>query len=396
MKSYLSILECTYCDAKYPHDQLINLCRNPECGKVLFPRYDLDLIKKEINRDVFSKRSPNMWRYKELMPVISESNIVSLGEGFTPLIRASNLGEKLGLKNLLIKDETMNPTGSFKARGLSSAVSKAKELGVKSITIPSAGNAGGAMAAYGALAKLETYVFMPKDTPLANKVETIAYGAKVELVDGYITDAGKFSQELVASKGAFDVSTLKEPYRVEGKKTMGFEIAEQLKWDLPEFIIYPTGGGTGIVGIWKAFHELKKLGWINGPMPKMICVQSEGCSPIVDAFLNGEDFAEPFENAHSIASGMKVPAAIGDYLVIRSLRESGGTGLKVSDQEMVRGVKDLSENEGIFAAPEGGATVAGLLKLIELGQINEKNKVLLLVTGSGFKYLDKLVPFFNN
>ncbi len=396
MKSYLSILECTYCDAKYPHDQLINLCRNSECGKVLFPRYDLDLIKKEINRDVFSKRSPNMWRYKELMPVISESNIVSLGEGFTPLIRASNLGEKLGLKNLLIKDETMNPTGSFKARGLSSAVSKAKELGVKSITIPSAGNAGGAMAAYGALAKLETYVFMPKDTPLANKVETIAYGAKVELVDGYITDAGKFSQELVASKGAFDVSTLKEPYRVEGKKTMGFEIAEQLKWDLPEFIIYPTGGGTGIVGIWKAFHELKKLGWINGPMPKMICVQAEGCSPIVDAFLNGEDFAEPFKNAHSIASGMKVPAAIGDYLVIRSLRESGGTGLKVSDQEMVKGVKDLSENEGIFAAPEGGATVAGLLKLIELGQINEKNKVLLLVTGSGFKYLDKLVPFFNN
>lgn len=396
MKSYLSILECTYCDAKYPHDQLINLCRNPECGKVLFPRYDLDLIKKEINRDVFSKRSPNMWRYKELMPVISESNIVSLGEGFTPLIRASNLGEKLGLNNLLIKDETMNPTGSFKARGLSSAISKAKELGVKSITIPSAGNAGGAMAAYGALAKLETYVFMPKDTPLANKVETIAYGAKVELVDGYITDAGKFSQELVASKGAFDVSTLKEPYRVEGKKTMGFEIAEQLKWDLPEFIIYPTGGGTGIVGIWKAFHELKKLGWINGPMPKMICVQAEGCSPIVDAFLNGEDFAEPFKNAHSIASGMKVPAAIGDYLVIRSLRESGGTGLKVSDQEMVKGVKDLSESEGIFAAPEGGATVAGLLKLIELGQINEKNKVLLLVTGSGFKYLDKLVPFFNN
>lgn len=396
MKSYLSILECTYCDAKYPHDQLINLCRNSECGKVLFPRYDLDLIKKEINRDVFSKRSPNMWRYKELMPVISESNIVSLGEGFTPLIRASNLGEKLGLNNLLIKDETMNPTGSFKARGLSSAISKAKELGVKSITIPSAGNAGGAMAAYGALAKLETYVFMPKDTPLANKVETIAYGAKVELVDGYITDAGKFSQELVASKGAFDVSTLKEPYRVEGKKTMGFEIAEQLKWDLPEFIIYPTGGGTGIVGIWKAFHELKKLGWINGPMPKMICVQAEGCSPIVDAFLNGEDFAEPFKNAHSIASGMKVPAAIGDYLVIRSLRESGGTGLKVSDQEMVKGVKDLSENEGIFAAPEGGATVAGLLKLIELGQINEKNKVLLLVTGSGFKYLDKLVPFFNN
>ena len=327
---------------------------------------------------------------------LSESNIVSLGEGFTPLIRASNLGEKLGLNNLLIKDETMNPTGSFKARGLSSAVSKAKELGVKSITIPSAGNAGGAMAAYGALAKLETYVFMPKDTPLANKVETIAYGAKVELVDGYITDAGKFSQELVATKGAFDLSTLKEPYRVEGKKTMGFEIAEQLKWDLPEFIIYPTGGGTGIVGIWKAFHELKKLGWINGPMPKMICVQAEGCSPIVDAFLNGEDFAEPFKNAHSIASGMKVPAAIGDYLVIKSLRESGGTGLKVSDQEMVRGVKDLSENEGIFAAPEGGATVAGLLKLIELGQINEKNKVLLLVTGSGFKYLDKLVPFFNN
>ena len=396
MKSYLSILECTYCDAKYPHDQLINLCRNPECGKVLFPRYDLDLIKREINRDVFSKRSPNMWRYKELMPVISESNIVSLGEGFTPLISASNLGEKLGLKNLLIKDETMNPTGSFKARGLSSAISKAKELGVKSITIPSAGNAGGAMAAYGALAKLETYVFMPKDTPLANKVETIAYGAKVELVDGYITDAGKFSQELVASKGAFDVSTLKEPYRVEGKKTMGFEIAEQLKWDLPEFIIYPTGGGTGIVGIWKAFHELKKLGWINGPMPKMICVQAQGCSPIVDAFLKGDDFADPFENPSSIASGMRVPAAIGDYLVIRSLRESGGTGLKVSDQEMVRGVKDLSENEGIFAAPEGGATVAGLLKLIELGQINEKDKVLLLVTGSGFKYLDKLVPFFNN
>ncbi|MBM31972.1 MAG: threonine synthase [Chloroflexi bacterium] len=394
MKSYLTILECTYCFAEYPSDELINLCI--KCGKVLFPKYDLNLIKKELNPNVFSNRSSNMWRYRELMPIIKESNIVSLNEGFTPLIKSSNLGDKLGLKNLLIKDETMNPTGSFKARGLSAAISKAKELGAKSITIPSAGNAGGAMAAYGALAKLDTYVFMPKDTPLANVIETKAYGAEVQLIDGYITDAGKFSQNLVSSKGVFDVSTLKEPYRVEGKKTMGFEIAEQLNWTLPEFIIYPTGGGTGIVGIWKALHELKELGWIKDPMPKMICVQAEGCSPIVDAFLKGDDFADPFKNPSSIASGMRVPAAIGDYLVIRSLRESGGTGLKVSDEEMIKGVKYLSENEGIFAAPEGGATIAGLQKLLDRGEINENNKVLLLVTGSGFKYLDKLSPFFED
>lgn len=394
MKSYLTTLECTYCFEEYPVNELINVCL--KCGKVLFPRYDLSLIKKEVDPNVFSNRPSNMWRYRELMPIIEESNIVSLSEGFTPLIKSSNLADKLGLKNLLIKDETMNPTGSFKARGLSSAISKAKELGAKSITIPSAGNAGGAMAAYGALAKLDTYVFMPKDTPLANIIETKAYGANVQLIDGYITDAGKFSQSLVTSKGVFDVSTLKEPYRVEGKKTMGFEIAEQLNWTLPEFIIYPTGGGTGIVGIWKALHELKELGWIKGPMPKMICVQAQGCSPIVDAFLKGDDFADPFENPSSIASGMRVPAAIGDYLVIRSLRESGGTGLKVSDDEMIKGVKCLSENEGIFAAPEGGATIAGLQKLLDRGEINENNKVLLLITGSGFKYLDKLSPFFDD
>ena len=394
MKTYLIGLECTFCGASYSASELINICKKRNCGKVLFPLYDLPSIKNDLSRDIFFNRAPNMWRYRELMPVIEESNIVSLGEGYTPLIRSANLGKKLGLKNLFIKDESVNPTGSFKARGLSSAISKAKELGVKRITIPSAGNAAGAMAAYGAVAKLETYVFMPKDSPLANKIESIAYGANVELVNGYITDAGKSSQELVSSKGAFDLSTLKEPYRVEGKKTMGFEIAEQLGWTLPEFIIYPTGGGTGIVGIWKAFKELKELGWIEGPFPKMICVQSEGCSPIVDAFLKGEEFAIPFKNPESIASGMKVPAAIGDYLVIRSLRNSGGTGIKVSDDEMIRGVKELSLNEGLFAAPEGGATVAGLLKLIDDRVIGEKDKVVLLVTGSGLKYLDKLSPFF--
>ena len=394
MKSYLAGLECTFCGAKYAAEELINVCKENTCGKVLFPIYDLQLIRKEIRRETFANRPPNMWRYRELMPVIEESNIVSLGEGFTPLFRASNLGNKLGLENLFIKDESVNPTGSFKARGLSSAISKAKELGVNRITIPSAGNAGGATAAYGAVAQIETYVFMPKDSPSANKIETIAYGAKVELVDGFITDAGKFSQELVHSKGAFDISTLKEPYRVEGKKTMGFEIAEQLGWTLPEFIIYPTGGGTGIVGIWKAFKELKELGWIEEPLPKMICVQSKGCSPIVDAFLRGEEFAAPFENPETIASGMRVPSAIGDYLVIRSIRQSGGTGITVSDDEMILGVKDLAKNEGVFSAPEGGATLAGLLKLIDAGVIGKKDKVILLITGSGFKYLDKLSPFF--
>ena len=330
-----------------------------------------------------------MWRYKEFMPVRDEKNIVTLGEGFTPILECERLSYELGA-NIILKDEGLNPTSSFKARGLSSAVSKAKELGVSKFSIPSAGNAGGALAAYCARAGLEAYVFMPKDAPLANKTETIFHGANIELIDGYINDAGVRSLELSKKKNLFDVSTLKEPYRVEGKKTMGYEIAEQLNWVLPDNIVYPTGGGTGIIGIWKAFQELKEIGILNSDLPRMICVQAEGCSPVVDAYLDGNRHAELFKSPQTIAAGMRVPIAVGDYLIIDAVKESNGTAIKVSDNNMIEGVNQLSNLEGIFCAPEGGSIVSATKKLISSGFIKSKESVLLLNTGSGFKYLDGL------
>jgi len=388
--SMFSHIECTSCKKFFSKNEILKLCPEPECGKVLFPKYDLDQKKSKECIDDLKNREPNMWRYKEFLPVNYEENIVSLGEGFTPILEAKNLKNELGIKKLLIKDESLNPTASFKARGLSAAVSKAKELGIKKFSIPTAGNAGGALSAYAAKAGLESYVFMPNDAPLANKIEVQYFGAKLELIDGYINDAGKKSIEISSELNLFDVSTLKEPYRVEGKKTMGYEIAEQLNWDLPDNIIYPTGGGTGIIGIWKAFKELSEIGMINSKLPKMICVQADGCSPVVDAYLKGKKNAELFNNPKTIAAGMRVPIAVGDYLIIDSVLESKGTALKINDKEMISGVNKMSSLEGIFCAPEGGSILSATIKLVDSNFIKPNESVLLLNTGSGYKYLEEL------
>ncbi len=388
MKSYLTDLECTFCGSRYPADRPIRTCT--ECGKVLYPRYDLDAARRYFDRASLPGRPPNMWRYFEVMPVIDESNVVTLGEGFTPLLRAERLGREMGAPNILIKDEGVNPTASFKARGLSAAVSKARELGLTKLTMPSAGNAGGALAAYAARAGIEAHVYMPKDVPEANRAEAVTAGAHVTLVDGLISDAGAISRRMAAEHGLFDVSTLQEPYRVEGKKTMGYELAEQLGWTLPDAIVYPTGGGTGIVGFWKAFEEMEQLGWTDGQRPRMYSVQPEGCAPIVRAFHQGKRFAEPWQDAHTLAAGMRVPAAIGDYLMLDALRESGGGAVAVTDEDILQWVPKVSSLEGIFVCPEGAATAAALAKLLQDGTVSPNETVLLLNTGSGLKYLDVL------
>jgi threonine synthase len=390
VRSQITHLECSLSgevgDHNFPHRL------NPTCGKPFLARYDLAKAAETLTKTALVDREPNMWRYREVMPVIDPANIVTLGEGFTPLEQAKRLGKHLGMNSLLIKDEGVNPTGSFKARGLSAAVSKALELNQMKLTMPSAGNAAGAMSAYAAAAGMEAHVYMPKDAPMANQIECVAYGAELNLVDGFITDAGRISGEAAEEHGYFDVSTLKEPYRAEGKKTMGYEIVEQLGFEVPDVVIYPTGGGTGIVGIWKALGEMEQLGWIGSERPRMICVQADGCSPLVDAYNKGEEFAEPFPNPSTLAAGMRVPAAVGDFLVIRAVRESGGTALTVSDDEMVESVREMSSFEGIFPAPEGGATLAALRKLLESGQVEKDERVVLLNTGSALKYLDVLGP----
>ena len=386
--SFLTHLECSYCGITTGAELPQRTC--VDCGKVLFARYDLKAASQVLRKVDLGTRRTDMWRYAEILPILDVQNIVSLGEGFTPMIETPRLASNIGLHELLVKDEGLNPTGSFKARGLCAAVSKAKELGISRVTIPSAGNAAGSLAAYAAAGGLEAHVFMPQDAPSANKQESLAYGAHLSLVDGFITDAGKTSAAAAQSLDLFDVSTLREPYRLEGKKTMGFEIAESLGWTLPDVIIYPTGGGTGIVGMWKAFDEMEQMGWIGTKRPRMVVVQPEGCSPIVNAFENGDEFANPVMDPHTIASGMRVPAAIGDYLILRTVRNSNGTAIRVSDNEMLIGVSDLARLAGIFAAPEGGATVAGLRKLIQSGEIDHGERVLILNTGSALKYLDVL------
>ena len=387
-RSALTHLECTltgeHFDASHPHRT------NPANGKPLFARYDLDKAKVTLTKDSLADRRNDMWRYREVMPVFDDANIIALGEGGTPLLKADRLANATGLNTVYIKDEGVNPTGSFKARGLGAAVSKAKELGQTRLTMPSAGNAAGAMSAYAAAGGMEANVFMPKDAPIANKIECQAYGAKLTLVDGFITDAGQMSQQAAAELGLFDVSTLREPYRAEGKKTMGYEIVEQMGFEVPDVIVYPTGGGTGIVGIWKAMDEMEQLGWIGSERPRMVCVQAEGCAPLVAAYEKGQEFADPFPNPHTLAAGMRVPAAIGDFLVIRAVRESGGTAVTVTDEEMVEGMVEMARQEGVFAAPEGGATLAALRKLIERGLVSRDERVVLLVTGNGHKYLDML------
>ena len=377
-------LECTYCGERYDADQLMTTCQ--KCQRVLYARYDLERARHTLTPDSLSRRRWDMWRYQEVLPVRDPANIVSLGEGMTPLLPAPRAGEAIGVPNLLLKDEGKNPTGSFKARGLGCAVSRAKELGAKAIALPSAGNAGSAAAAYGSAAGLEVHVYMPRDVPETNRVECLQYGANVTLVDGLINDAGARVRELAPQHGWFDVSTLKEPYRQEGKKTMGYEIAEQLGWTLPDVIVYPTGGGTGIVGMWKAFDEMEQLGLIGSERPKMISVQAEGCAPIVRAFEQGERHAELWQNAHTTAAGMRVPVAVGDYLILGAIRESGGTAITVSEEEICEGQLALGRLAGTYAAPEGGATYAALKKLRESSFVADDELVVLFQTGMGIKY----------
>jgi len=382
--SYLTHLECAYCQRKYDADKLWNLC--PECKKPLLARYDLAAVRETVKKEDIALRAPNLWRYAEMLPVKTPRCRLSLGEGWTPFMHARRLGEHLNFANLFIKEEGVNPTTSFKARGLSLAVSRAFELGVTAVSIPSAGNAAGAMSAYAALAGIEAHVFMPKDVPRGFISECKALGANVTLVDGLITDCGKIAAEGVKKFGRFDVSTLKEPYRLEGKKTMGYEVAEQMNWTLPDVVIYPTGGGTGLVGMWKAFDEMEQLGWIGSKRPRMVSVQSEGCAPMVRAFEAGTEFAEYWENAHTLADGLRVPAAVGDFLILQALKESKGTAVSVPDSEMLENANLIGRKQGLFVSPEGGATLAAFRKLKKSGWIAKDETVILFNTGSGHKY----------
>jgi threonine synthase len=379
-------LECALCGTTYEARRLHNLCT--ECGRPLLVRYDLEAAARTLTRESLKGRRADLWRYAEVLPVEREENIVSLGEGWTPLLRAENLGARLGLQHLFIKDESQNPTQSFKARGMTAAVSMAKELGVKKLAVPSAGNAAGALAAYAARAGLEAHIFMPKDTPRANVVECEQTGAHVTLMDGLITDCGAEVGRRKEAEGWFDVSTLKEPYRVEGKKTLGYELAEQSGWELPDVCIYPTGGGTGLVGMWKAFAEMEALGWIGSKRPRMVSVQSQGCAPIIRAFEEGKRFAEEFENAATVASGLRVPKAVGDFLILDALRASRGAAVAVSDEELLAAVGEIGAAEGLFVAPEGAACLPALRKLIERGEVGEDERVVLFNTGAGVKYLE--------
>lgn len=382
--TFLTHLECGLCRKQYPADMLHTVC--PECGRPLIARYDLTRAASRVSRDDITGRVPSLWRYRELLPVESDEYIVSLREGFTPLIHAQRLGQTLGMPRLFIKDEGVNPTGSFKARGLTMAISRAKELGVTEVVVPSAGNAAGAMAAYAARAGMKAHVFMPKDVPLPFRMECAAYGADVTLVDGLITDCGKRAHAGALEHGWFDVSTLKEPYRLEGKKTMGYELAENFGWRVPDVVIYPTGGGTGLIGMWKAFSELESLGWIDGKRPRMISVQAEGCAPIPRAFSAGKEFAASWKGAHTVAAGLRVPQAIGDFLILRALRESNGTAVAVSDEALIAAQYEMTRNEGIFACPEGGAALAALNQLLSQGLIAREETVVLFNTGTGLKY----------
>ena len=382
--SFLTHLECAMCGQELEADRLWNLC--PDCGKPLLARYDLEAARQTLAREDIGKRGADLWRYRELLPIRDPRYAICLGEGFTPLVHADRLGQAVGFHNLLIKDEGLNPTGSFKARGLGVAVSRAYELGVTALSIPSAGNAAGAMSAYAARAGIAAHVFMPRDVPQPFVAECRALGAEITLVDGLITDAGRIAAEGVRQFGRFDVSTLKEPYRLEGKKTLGYEIAEQLDWTLPDVIIYPTGGGTGLIGMWKAFDEMETLGWIGPQRPRMVTVQAAGCAPMVRAFEGGLEFAEPWQDAQTIADGLRVPAAVGDFLILRTLYESSGTAIAIPDEELLDAASLIGRTQGIFVCPEGAAPLTAFLHLRRQGWINDDESVVLFNTGSGLKY----------
>ena len=387
--TYFTHLECSRPCGHGPFNprQRHHLC---SCGAPLLARYDLASLSSW-PRESLRNREPTLWRYRELLPLFPGESPVTLGEGWTPLIHARRLGATLGLRQLFVKDESPNPTNSFKARGQSVAVTRARALGATTLSVPTAGNAGCAMAAYAAAAGLDARVFMPRDVKRPFIQESELFGAQVELVDGVITDAGRIAAERGGPLGWYDVSTLKEPYRLEGKKTMAFELAEQLDWRWPDWILYPTGGGTGLIGMWKGFEELETIGWVpRGHRPRMVSIQADGCAPIVNAYRAGADHAEPAVNPHTIADGLRVPKAVGDFLMLRAIRESGGTAIAVSDDSMVEGMRRLGRLEGISAAPEGGAALSALDALVAAGQIGQDDVVVLFNTGGALKYLGVL------
>jgi threonine synthase len=383
---YLTKLTCTACGTDHDHRKLQNLCT--KCAKPLYPQYDLVAASRTLTKEALRTRVKSLWRYREVLPVLDEADIVTLGEGWTPLLPAPRLGAKHGMKHLYIKDEAQNPTASFKARGMTAAVTMAKQLGAKKVAAPSAGNAAGALAAYAARAGLEAYLFMPLDTPKACVIECYELGAHVTLMKGLITDCGAEVARRKEAEGWFDVSTLKEPYRVEGKKTLGYELAEQLNWTLPDAILYPTGGGTGLVGMWKAFDEMEQMGWIGSKRPRMYSVQADGCQPIVRAFNAGEKFAAEHLGAATRASGLRVPKAVGDFIMLDLLRKSGGGAIAISDAEMIACTREVGSAEGVFTAPEGGACYAALKHLLAAKTIAPDETVVVFNTGSGLKYLE--------
>jgi threonine synthase len=373
----ISYLECTRCGEHISAERPQNVC--PKDGGVLFVRYDLASLKGKLRREDLSRRVASMWRYAEVLP---DALPVTLGEGFTPMLPSREFA------NVFIKDEGLNPTGSFKARGMSAAVTMARHYGLKKLAAPSAGNAGGALAAYAAAAGIEAHIFMPKDVPVANRMECDYYGAHVTLVDGLISDCGRMVAERKDKEGWFDVSTLKEPFRVEGKKTMGYEVAEQLDWKLPQGIIYPTGGGVGMIGMWKAFDEMEELGWIGAERPKMVTVQAAGCAPIVKAWEAGKSASEMWDGAATFAAGLRVPKAYGDYLILDILKKSGGAAVAATDDEILAAMRNWASSEGIFAAPEGAASLVAYQKLLASGFFRADDTVVLFNTGSAYKYLD--------
>jgi threonine synthase len=381
--SFVTHLECSYTGKSYPADQLHGLS---EAGKPLLVRYDLEALGKAVSKADLNSRLPEFWRYREFLPIRKSENVVRLGELMTPILPAPKLQKQYGCGEVLIKDEGRLPTGSFKARGLALAVAMAKELGVKRMAMPTNGNAGAALAAYCSRADIETFVFCPEDTPKVNIEEIAFQGAKTFLANGYINDCGRIVGEGKEIMQWFDTSTLKEPYRIEGKKTMGLELAEQLGWKVPDVILYPTGGGTGLIGMWKAFAELEAIGWIGSKRPRMVAVQAEGCAPIVKAFDEGTRHAEPWKNAHTIASGIRVPAAVGDFLILDAVRESNGFAVAVSDEAINQAHQECAKTEGILLCPEGAATLAALKQELKSGRIKKDEQVLLFNCATGLKY----------
>ena len=392
---FVTHLECARCGVGYESERPVNLCR---CGSPLLVRYDLSKVKTHLSKEDLNSRKPDLWRYRELLPVKDAENIVTLGEGMTPLVKLESLGSELGLSNLYMKDEGLLPTGSFKARGAAVGVSRAKELGANSIAMPTNGNAGGAWSAYCARAGIESIIVMPTSAPRIHRAECAAARAKLFLVDGLISDAGGIVGRALKERGYYDVSTLKEPYRIEGKKTMGLEIAEQLGWELPDVIIYPTGGGVGIIGIHKALKELQEIGLVGDKLPRLVAVQAEGCAPIVKAWKEGKPESEFWTDARTVAFGLTVPKAIGDFIVLRDIYETEGCAVAVSDENIMKAVKTIASKEGLFICPEGAATFYAAIQLVDKGWIKSDETVVLLNTGCGLKYTDSLkvdVPILN-